>query len=873
MRRLSLLVFLCLAAALSMAAYATPYTPLSWQRVVERHANPLFIGQKKNTTWIRDQNRNFIDDDIERRFRPGDRLDVIVDLNHCPIPATLDLLASYGKIRNVGKLVSAVHLNDVKFDDLRRLSERSEVAMIELQQRIVPEIDTASRAVEARTSAFYQGVEQSAEALGLTGAGVNIAFVGEGVDDGPTATNRWLALPAGRFVAGVDVTDATDPQDGTRNPTDAGWRLFANGGLLPGHETTMAMLALGTGNAAFAGNCRFPGIGADCRGIAPSAGIVDVRYCTRAGTPMNPQVHCDSADGARALDWVGTHARAPGFSIHVAVLAYSVCGIDDGTSAIAQQVNYLSAVGVVPVASYPSVGNENTNCRGPMDAQAVPGDRLTKAPAAASYAISVNGSDDKNTIDRADDTIWANNLIGPRSDFNLMAPNLLALKPDLTAAATNLSTAVSGGIGGTSPSAAIVGGLAALILEKVPTMTPDDVKELLRSSADSTRNLNPFDASTAAWQTDLGWGLVNVGAALSLAASRKTNVKFPNCQTPSTSGNGNPCSLASGDPFWLNTQDISTTTQPTANVPTTVQVMVLNDGNFPARVRVHFGAYVFGAGAAQFHDLGTQEVDIPPHMTVPVSIPWTPASSDHQCIQVSLAYGEDSDYSDNLTQRNIEVKPSLFDVSVENRFAVPARFDLVATSTKPGWRCNVHTPSFTLDPFTDCAQKVQIGYDAPVGTPAGSRARCDVAVYATPVGGERRLIGGVSLETYVPIPCRVAGLVVDPFGKPVSGARVSFTRVSKAVSEASTQKSPRVATVESGQRVSTTTSKDGTFVLQLTPDVVQILSVETVHGGGNVTLRPMCGPTPRIVVHPKSIELQPVLPALVTGATVAAGVR
>jgi hypothetical protein len=870
MRGLNLLAGLCLAVAACAPAGATPYTPLHWQRLVEQHADPVFVGQRKHTTWIRDQNRNFIDDDIERRFKSGDVVDVVLALNACATPALLESLARFGRVRHVGKLVTAVYLDKVKFDDLRRLAQRPEVAMVEWQQRVVPEIDVASRATEARTSPAYQAIEQSAEALGLTGAGVNIAFVGQGIDDGTTATHPWLALPAGRFVAGVDVTDSTDPQDGTRNPSDAGWKLFPSGAVLPGHETTMAMLALGSGVSSATGSCRYSGAGANCRGIASQAGIVDVRYCSRSGPDTAPVVTCSSSDTAAALDWVGTHARTPQFSIHVAVLAFSVCGADDGTSVLAQQVNHLAAVGVVPVASFPSVGNENAGCRAPGDPQAVPGDHLVKSPAAASYAISVNGSDDKNTVSRADETIWASHLDGPRADFNLISPNLLALKPDITAAATNVSTAVSSGIGGTSPSAAIVGGLAALILQQVPTMTPDDVKELLRSSADSSRNLAPFDPATGVWQTDLGWGLANVGRALALAASRRTNVKFPTCQTPSTAGNGNPCSLSNGDPNWLNTQDITTSTPPQVGVPTTVTAMVRNDGNFPARVRVHFGNYTFGVGAAQFHDLGTQEVLIDPHTSVPVSMPWTPGPVDHECIQVSIAYGEDVDYSDNLTQRNFAVKPSLFDVRVENRYGVPTEFDVVATSRRKGWDCLPKHLSFTLEPFTGCARNVRIGFEAPPGTPQGEEARCDVAVYATPRGGERQLAGGVSLGTYVPRQCRVAGLVIDGKGRPVRGARVDFVRPSTHKEE----KTGAETLPPSKQRpVETRTARDGTFVVTLTPDVVQQMSVKAALGAGSVRLRPTCGGLGRIVVHEKGIEMLPVVPRFVDadGASVAGG--
>ncbi len=841
---------------LASNVHATPYTPLQWQGRVDVHSDPAFVGQRKHLTWLRDRNRNFIDDEIERRFKPGDRLDVVLALNDCATPSTLEALSAYGAVAHVGQLVSAVHLKGARFDDLRALSRRPEVAMIEWQAPIVPEIDIAARATQARDSAAYPATPTSAQQLGLTGRGVNIAFIGMGIDDGTTAANSWAALPAGRFVAGVDFTDAGDPRDGTRNPSDAGWKVFPSGAVLPGHETTMAMFALGREVPAAAGDCRQPGVG--CRGIAPEAGIVDLRTCTRAGANNAPTVSCDPLLTTQALDWIGANSRR--LNIRVALLAFSSCGADDGTSVQAQQVNHLAALGVVPVASVASVGNENFNCRMPSDPQAMPGTVLTKRPSSASYALSVTGSNDRGTATRTDDTVWANHLDGPRSDFNLMTPNLLALKPDFGAPATALNTAVSNNINGTSGAAAVVAGLAALLLERVPTLTPESVKELLRSSADASRNGQPFDPTTGAWQPDLGWGLVNVSGALALSSARRTNVKFPSCTTPSTSGNGNPCSLASGVPFWLNTADITSATEPQLGVPNTVRVMVQNTGSFAARVRVHFGNYTFGAGSAQFHDLGTREVDVSPGVSVPVEVPWTPSSPEHECIQVSLAYGEDVDMSDNLTQRNFAVKPSLFEVRVENRFGVPARFELVATSQRKGWACEADQAAFDLDPHA-CARKVRVAFEAPAGTRKGETGRCDVAVYATPKGGERTLVGGVSVGTYVPRPCRVSAWVVDAKGRPLRGAKITFLRLAPN-SQATKQQYAADKRRPRWYPVSTTTGRDGTFVLPLTPDVLQQLTIKASVGGGTLTLRPGCGGMARIVVHAKTIEMLPVIPRL-----------
>src|SRR5918912_1055881 len=75
-------------------ARAAQFTPLEWQQEVMQHRRPEVVGQRKHLYWVRDQNVNFIDDEIERRFRPGDKVDVVVELNTCLKPEEIEALAS-----------------------------------------------------------------------------------------------------------------------------------------------------------------------------------------------------------------------------------------------------------------------------------------------------------------------------------------------------------------------------------------------------------------------------------------------------------------------------------------------------------------------------------------------------------------------------------------------------------------------------------------------------------------------------------------------------------------------------------------------------------------------------------------------------------
>jgi len=807
-------------------ANAAAYTPLAWQTPVDRHAQSVFVGQRKHLTWIRDQNRNFIDDQLEIAARSAATVDVVVDLNRCLTPEEIQrLLAPFGRIEYVGLLITMVLLDDVAVANLPRLAERPEVAMVEQRTLMNPEIDVASRAVEAHRSSQYTG---TAEDLGLTGNGIVIAIQGTGVTDA-----NFAAL-AGKRVAGFDATDPADPRDGSTNPVD-----------VTTHESVMAAIAVGAGVTGQ--TCRSPGTGStpNCAGIASGARYVNVRQCH----VVNGSTKCDGFE--KAADWIGINAKR--FNIRIVNMSFSSCLDDDGTSAQAEQANFLVGLGLVVVAS--SSRNPQSACT-PSGAV---GDVIVRAPGAASFALMVTATADQGTVDRADDTIWSNFTRGPRKDFSLVNPQPAALKPDVAAPGQQSATTLTAldvfqsgtshltGVAGTSPATAIVSGLAALILEKYPLMTAESVKQLLIDSTDRTRNTT-FNAAIPDWDSSLGWGLVRVGQALTLAAGQSTDLTFPNCATGGSTS-GQPCALANGQPSWNNT-DIATAAAPRVNVANTISVPVTNRGMNAGLATVNFGVIKFSAGNSVFHHIGSKQVMVAAGQTVTVSQPWTPTSTDHTCAQVSIAFGQDSDYTNNMTQRNLQIAPSTYQMEVNNTLFVPAHFEIVATPSRANWVCTVDQPQFDLAPFTDCPRQVNIALRAPRNAAVGQRAQCQVAVYATPANGERRSVGGVTVESYVPRKCPIRGQLVDPTGRPLARAQIELTATepdhaglsSRAVSDA-----------------------EGFFVITTLPDVLQRLRVRATAGlSGELTLRPMCGPSlPRVVVGKESLRLEYLPPIVV----------
>jgi len=98
---------------------------------------------------------------------------------------------------------------------------------------------------------------------------------------------------------------------------------------------------------------------------------------------------------------------------------------------------------------------------------------------------------------------------------------------DLAAPGTVFSTFLGGGYNaasGTSVSSPIVAGAAALVLSVNPSLSGAQVQNILKQSAD--------DLGPAGWDPGYGWGRVNVGRAVSLAAG--ASAPAPDLTPPAT---------------------------------------------------------------------------------------------------------------------------------------------------------------------------------------------------------------------------------------------------------------------------------------------------------------------------------------------------
>jgi hypothetical protein len=386
------------------------WTPLEWQ------------DGGKLRGWIRDTNSNFVDDLIDEiaAADPDERIEAIIDFNRCP----KDGLAALSFIESLGgqfvyqsKFVTFVIFDNIRAGDAAAIGVRPEVAMVELS---VPGEwrDLERQAMKVQASQQYPNTLASRYGWhgALNGAGVNIAIVDSGVDNSHSELT-------GRYRYGYNAMNHKyqDPPDDV------------------GHGTYMARFAVGTGNL----------------GIAPSAGLVDIKVGDGSHTPTYATV-------SEALDVVLLKRQA--WNIKVVNMSFSWNTATDGRDALSQLVNRVAASGIVMVAA---AGNGASQ-----------GNPKIAPPGTSSWAITVGAADPGTTVTRADDTI-ASSTHGPR-DSDGDSDLLDELKPEV----------ITSSCCGTSPAAARTSGLAALIFQSKPGINPGSMKDLLIRTAEDRAGAN-----------------------------------------------------------------------------------------------------------------------------------------------------------------------------------------------------------------------------------------------------------------------------------------------------------------------------------------------------------------------------------------------
>lgn len=278
----------------------------------------------------------------------------------------------------------------------------------------------------------------------ITGEGIKIAIIDTGVD----YTHKDLGGCFGdstttkcKVIGGYDViNNDSDPIDDM------------------GHGTHVASIAAGAGNV---------------KGVAPDAKILAYKVLNQYGVGY-------SSDIISGLDYALDPNKDNDLSDKADVMNLSLGGRGDPDDALSQAVDSTVSAGSVVVVS---AGNNG------------PSYYTIASPGTARKAITVAASDKSDTI----------------AEFSSRGPVVWdgksIMKPDITAPGVKICAAEWSdwlsekrcrddnhiAISGTSMAAPHIAGVAALMKQKNPLWTPDEIKNVLKETANPTLS-NPFFA-------------------------------------------------------------------------------------------------------------------------------------------------------------------------------------------------------------------------------------------------------------------------------------------------------------------------------------------------------------------------------------------
>jgi serine protease AprX len=286
----------------------------------------------------------------------------------------------------------------------------------------------------------------------VTGKGIGVALIDSGVTPVP-------GLDDGRLVNGPDLSFESQASNLRYLDTF-------------GHGTHMAGIIAGRDRTVKAGGESDP---KQFVGVAPDSTLVSVKVATSDGATDVSQV-------IAAIDWAVAHRNDTGLNIRVINLSYGTDSIQPyERDPLAHAVEMAWRKGIVVVVA---AGND-----GPTT------ERLSN-PAIDPYVLAVGASDSQGTEARTDDKVASFSSRGSTTRSpDLVAPgrSLVSLRDPGSGIDREFPTAVVNdptGVprffrgSGTSQATAFTSGTVALLLQQRPTLTPDQVKRLLTSTAD-----------------------------------------------------------------------------------------------------------------------------------------------------------------------------------------------------------------------------------------------------------------------------------------------------------------------------------------------------------------------------------------------------
>jgi serine protease AprX len=292
---------------------------------------------------------------------------------------------------------------------------------------------------------------------GITGQGVDVALVDSGV--APVK-----GLTSGNVVQGPDLSFESQDPDLVHRDTF-------------GHGTHMGSIIAGR-DAAATGATYAKADSHSYTGVAPDARLVSLKVAAADGGSDVSQV-------IAAIDWVTQHAHDPGMNIRVLNLSYGTDSTQSpSVDPLAYAVERAWRAGIIVVVAS---GNDGTS-------------RTQLAMPAVDPLVIAVGADDPHSSDAVGDDLvpsFAQRGTTARH-VDVIAPGVHVLglrdpgsSADVANAGARVGTRFFRG-SGTSQSAAVVSGLAALYLQKYPQATPDQVKKALMTNSTPPSSVKPL---------------------------------------------------------------------------------------------------------------------------------------------------------------------------------------------------------------------------------------------------------------------------------------------------------------------------------------------------------------------------------------------
>ena len=315
-------------------------------------------------------------------------------------------------------------------------------------------VSTKSLAADKVRSGISGGLLGLGAIAGMTGQGVVVAVLDSGISSHKALTGRVLASVS--MIAGEPTTDEF------------------------GHGTHVAGIITGVASAASGVTTAYTG------GIAPNAQLVNVRVLGDDGVGR-------TSDVIAGINWVIANKAKYNIRIMNLSLGHAVTE-PAATDPLCQAVQRAYLAGIVSVVAAGNAGKlaDGTPVLGGI-----------ASPGNSPYAITVGATNTWGTTSRTDDTVTTYSSRGPTKYENIVKPDVVApgnkiisLEAGGSYIATHYPAEHIAGSGtngyfrmsGTSMSAPMISGGAALLLQASPGMSPDQVKFLMQSGATYMRD-------------------------------------------------------------------------------------------------------------------------------------------------------------------------------------------------------------------------------------------------------------------------------------------------------------------------------------------------------------------------------------------------